>query len=304
MSNHLIHIGYPKAGSTFLQRWFSLHSQLRFADGGILGFRNVRQIAEEGGRPAGDLRYRVTSCENLSTALFPESEWGSHLATGSLESMGEAKRRAEKKICADLAELFPDATILLVTRGFRSFLLSAYSQHVREGGTSDIASAAASLRATPTVSHVACNYDELINSYSGAFDERIIVVPYEMLRDDAVAFVKLLESKLGLKHCPPPTERINPSLSPVELSWYPRMARAIQRLPLGTSTRGMLGQRFTRAINSGRLTPLVAALQKIRPLPLVTTDSYDTALIEKFRGCADSLRLNPLFAPYAADYLF
>ena len=304
MTNHLLHIGYPKAGSTFLQRWFALHPQLGFADGGILGLRNVHQIAQEGALPPPARLWRVTSCENLSTAVFPNHVWQEHLASGSLESIGELKRLAENRVRHTLAELFPDATILIVTRGFRSFLLSAYSQFVREGGTADVATATRALRDTPTAANVSCNYDELIRSYAEAFAGRVIVMPYELLREDPVVFVRTLESTLGLQHCPPPEGRLNPSLSAEELRWYPRMGRAMWRLPIGRRLRGTLHARYVRVINSGKLTGLVAGLQRLRPKAPVTADSFGDELVEKFRGCVDSLRHNPLFTPYAAEYLF
>jgi hypothetical protein len=48
MSRHLVHIGYPKAGSTYLQRWFASHPQLAYREGGIAGFPNVYALARDG----------------------------------------------------------------------------------------------------------------------------------------------------------------------------------------------------------------------------------------------------------------
>jgi|GEM_PF-5080405 len=44
MRGHLIHIGFPKSGSTFLQEWFRQHPQLFYAPGGLGGFYNVYEI--------------------------------------------------------------------------------------------------------------------------------------------------------------------------------------------------------------------------------------------------------------------
>lgn len=304
MPNHLIHIGYPKAGSTYLQRWFAVNPQLCYAEGGILGFDSVFQIARQAVQPCGDWLYRVTSCEDLSSPPLATSVMGDHIQAGNLEQIGELKSQERKRVCASLAELFPDATILLVTRGFRSFLLSGYSQYLREGGHADFETSMRALKNTPMATDICCNYDELIGWYSEAFAGRIIVLPYELLRDKPLAYIQALEAALGLQHCPPLQERVNPSLSPVELSWYPRMAQGIQRLPIGWRLREALNKRFIRALNAGKLTGLVTRLQKTHPLPPVTADRISDEIVNKFKGCAGSLRENPMFAPYAADYLF
>jgi hypothetical protein len=38
VSRHLIHIGYAKAGSKFLQRWFEAHPDLAYRTAGLGGF--------------------------------------------------------------------------------------------------------------------------------------------------------------------------------------------------------------------------------------------------------------------------
>ena len=44
MTGHLIHIGYAKAGSSFLRSWFAQHPQLAYAEGGIAGFPDVHAL--------------------------------------------------------------------------------------------------------------------------------------------------------------------------------------------------------------------------------------------------------------------
>ena len=65
MARHLIHVGYPKTGSTFLQAWFERHPELRYSPGGLGGFHSVYEIARLSSR--GAYKYYVTSCEELST---------------------------------------------------------------------------------------------------------------------------------------------------------------------------------------------------------------------------------------------
>ena len=42
----LLHIGYSKAGSSFLQKWFKEHPQLRYAPRGLAGFDTVCGIID------------------------------------------------------------------------------------------------------------------------------------------------------------------------------------------------------------------------------------------------------------------
>jgi hypothetical protein len=63
-AKHLIHIGYPKAGSTFLQAWFEQHPELCYAPGGLGGFYNIYEICRPSGRAC---KYFVTSFEGIAT---------------------------------------------------------------------------------------------------------------------------------------------------------------------------------------------------------------------------------------------
>ncbi|HFC11873.1 MAG TPA: hypothetical protein ENJ56_03440, partial [Anaerolineae bacterium] len=58
----LIHIGYPKAGSTYLQNWFEQHPAFQFSHGGILGFDDIWQLVRVGlATPASLQKWFVTS---------------------------------------------------------------------------------------------------------------------------------------------------------------------------------------------------------------------------------------------------
>ena len=48
MTEHLIHIGYPKAGSTLLRQWFEAHPQILYASGGLAGFDSVIDLMRAG----------------------------------------------------------------------------------------------------------------------------------------------------------------------------------------------------------------------------------------------------------------
>lgn len=299
MTRHLIHVGYPKAGSTYLQRWFEIHPQLAYAEGGIAGFRDVYAIARAGAVPARDIRYRVTSSEALSA---PRPDAGRILVDYSLLQDVDAVT-AQRRVCATLGELFPNAMILLVTRGFRSMIVSSYSQYLRSGGDADLDDLIEIARRGPgsagyelLLDLARWNYDELIAAYSGTFGaENVIVMPYEVLRDDAPRFTRLLAERLGIEAVEGPRDRVNESLTAVEMRWYPRLTRFMQKVP---SRR--IFRRYARAAFHGRLRRPIALLNWLRPAPPVPSIPEDVLAL--FRGRAESLRANPLYAAYAAEY--
>ena len=290
MTHHLLHVGFPKAGSTFLQRWFDEHPQLAHQYGAIAGFRDMHAIAREGTMRR-EVLYRVTSNEELCA---PRADAGS--ATIDYEQPRELSLAAsQERVCASLHALFPNATVLIVTRGFRSMILSSLSQYARSGGDVDLAE----LMRTNRHAEDPWNYDHVIAMYRRAFgDAQVIVMPYELLRDDAAAFIRTLAARLGIEPHLASTERVNESLSPIEMYWYPRITRFMRRLP---SRR--LFEHYIRAALRNELRGPIALLNRVKPGLPVTAQSIPDEVVNGFRGRAESLRGNPLYAPYASDYL-
>jgi hypothetical protein len=292
---HLIHIGYPKTGSTLLQQWFEQHPQIGYRPGGIAGFKGVSDLVSDRESLRADIRVRVTSDESL---VIGNSRAGKAL-TDPAEA-GDLDDAGRDEICRTLAALFPTATVLIVTRGMREMLLSSYSQHVRIGGSEPFVPAAAARWAAR-----AYDYARWIERYRAAFGSRLVVLPYELLRDDPRRFAGELEARLGLDHVPLPEQRINPSLSPVELVWYPRLSRAIRRLPIGHRLRKALFSRFVASIGTPPLGTLVRLLQRARPATPLTIDALpEEVAVDCFAGTADLLRGEPAFQAYSAEYLF
>jgi hypothetical protein len=285
---HLIHIGYAKAGTHFVQRWFASHPQIQYDQTGIAGARTaedlVRQIAAD---RAGKL-WRVTSSERIAA---PE-----RLETTS-------RSAAQRLACQGLAELFPDASILLLTRGFRSLLISGYSQSVRSGRSEDFFAFRKASRAEKAEAADMWHYDHLIGIYRAAFSGRVIILPYELLRDDPAAFVGELERRLGLDPAPMPLDRVYPALSGVELRWYPRITRALTRLPLGGSLKGRILSHYVKSVDRNAWRLLISGLQRFFPAEPVSDSLIPDEAVEFFRGRAGVLREEPLYAHYASDYL-
>jgi hypothetical protein len=198
-----------------------------------------------------------------------------------------------------LAELFPAAHILIVTRGFRSMIMSSYSQYVRSGGSLSLEELVGNAqRENPW------DYDWLSDLYRKRFGpEKVLVLPWELLRDDPAAFVGHIERRFDLSHIPPSPQRVNASLSPIELRWYPTLAAAVRKAPVGLRLRGRLAGQLARMSHRNSLAAAVRLLQRLAPQEPVAIDALPPATVEAFRGKARGLAADPLYAPYLADYL-
>jgi Sulfotransferase family len=299
MTGHLIHIGYAKAGSTFLRSWFAQHPQLAYATGAIAGFSDVYSMVRASASPAPHVLYRVTSAEAFAT---PFASFG-HAVPDYNEIKLTPMPKAQTQACKLLAALFPGAYILIVTRGFRSMIMSSYSQFVRTGGAESLAWFCGITGRADPGSLTPWNYDFLIGLYREAFgDANVLVLPYELLLDDAEAFLGEIAKRLGLADTGVLPGRLNPSLSPVELAWYPRLARRLRSLPLGAWGRRKAWQFYVHAALANQLRLPITLLQRLRPMAPIDT-ALTPEVMEGYRGFATVLRHEPLYRRYAREYL-
>ena len=288
MTGHLLHVGFGKAGSTYLRRWFEGHPQLTYGEGLIAGYRDVYEIAREAAAPPARILFRVTSSESFTAPHRDSGRRVYRLEDPLHPAVGQ------EQACSMLASLFPNAHVLIVTRGFRSMILSSYSQYVRSGADVSFEE----FLDSPMLEH-AWDYDRVLTLYQRAFgEEKVVAIPYELLRDDADRFVRTIEDRLGLAHHPAPPDRLNAALAPTELRWYPRLTRLVRALPIGPRLR----RRVLHAIFAKRFGLAIAVLQRLQPAAPVTADSIPEALLALCRGKALKLRDNPLYRAYARDY--
>jgi hypothetical protein len=304
MARHLIHIGYPKAGSTFLQAWFEKHPELCYKPGGLGGFHNVYEIARPSDR---SYKYYVTSFEGLSTPH--ESAGGVRLDFGGAAPVREDHvKENQAGVCAVLKSLYPESRVLIVTRGFKGMIISAYSQSVRMGGRLHPGDMCRELgERLQDDAHHYYDYDYMIRLYSEAFGEaNLIVMPYELLRDDTDRFLAVLEERLGVGHAEIKLGRLNPSLSPEELYWYPLISRAVSKVAsrLGSAPFKRIYGWYVGKTLGNRLRPLIKLLQRLRPGKKITEADFPVECLVFCEGKATSLRDDHLYAPYAAEYLW
>jgi hypothetical protein len=255
----LIHIGYHKTGTSFLQKYLFNAETIGFCspyDGHFIKDQLVLphpfvfnpQKARQTLLP--DLR--IPMQHNLVPVLSHER------FVGALNSSG----RDSIPLAQRLAVCFPEARILMVIREQSSMLFSSYNQYVRSGGTHTLRRYLKALGIDKNYGDVGefdlirFNYDYLIQIYYDLFGrEKVLVLPYELFRDQPQEFVTQIVQFCGLLVRAeliagmPYTQVVNPALSPISI----RLKRCLN---YGTTT--------PNAMNGGGLFPSKRNNDKIK----------------------------------------
>jgi hypothetical protein len=300
MDNCLIHIGLPKTGSTFLKTWFDAHPQLLHVSGGIAGFTGTRDLIRFAVYPPDrHPMYFVTSSELFSSAWIGPETYLSRHAMFQFEEQG--LRQNQARVCTLLHDLFPNARILLVTRGFRNSLRSGYSEYIKNGGSLDFHNF---LLEFELQIRIWLDLNTLVNLYETIFGSaRVLVLPHELLQKNPQKFFAVLEESLGLDHFEFQLSPRNRSLLRDEFLLYPRISRILQSISLqwkgGVKLYGFYVRHFLRAGRLKYLLPVIQVLRSSAPEMECPAD-----YLERFRDKATILRNHPLYQEYADDYLW
>ena len=191
MTDVLIHIGYHKSGSSWLQQHlFSRESAgfgwlgktagspvRRFVDDDPLDFDAAALRAELGSlldRQRGRGLLPVVSMERLS----------GHPFSGGYDC---------KEIADRLAAVLPEGSVLVVVREQRSMIASTYKQYVRAGGAGTVEQflepPRSKSRRVPWFDPRYFEYDRLLRHYVSLFGaDRVLCLPFEQLASDGPAF--------------------------------------------------------------------------------------------------------------------
>ena len=178
---NLVHIGYAKAGSSFLQNWFQQNPDFVYVENAIVGFTNINnlfsyiyendlmQIKEK----------RKKDCLQKQTFFVSSHEeiafWQGPPQTKviGIELRPYPIKAHQKQVAQYFKQLLSTPKILVITRGFESMILSAYSQYVKVGGR-------LTLKGFTTQYEKLMldfwDYDYIINLYSELFGKENIIV--------------------------------------------------------------------------------------------------------------------------------
>jgi hypothetical protein len=225
----LIHIGYHKTGSSWLQTIFFGMSRDYARPGKTTGLQPgsfvspwsrsdiVRVLVGEDPLsfdPDAARRFFASAIESATRAsLLPVV---SHERLSGLPNLGG---HDSKEIADRLACVFPSGRVLIVIREQASVITSYWKTYVERGGIRPVGKYVTQLMArgagtmSPPARHY--RYHQLIAYYRGLFgDDNVCVLPFELLVKDRDGFVGQIAAFAGTKA---PTEIrasiVNPSLS-------------------------------------------------------------------------------------------
>ena len=296
MSNVLIHIGYPKTGSTYLQDWFFHHPKLLYHPHAIAGFQHSYEMA----------RYAESGSDHSCYVLSNEdlSVWkgeASHL-DGNRPFKSYDVRQYQIKLAELLHRLYPQGKVLIVLRGYRTYFQSMYSQYLSSGGPLCLQDFITKFGHMFPLTH---DYNFLVNQYRRLFGmDQVILMPYELLQDDPRLFLSTIESSIGIEpNFAYKTDKINPSIDPKVLYAYFRVSNfIIKRIGwLPYEVRKPLYETYIGFIISKRPHPWLTYLGKLlnREIDLTGIDE----LIKPLKGKAKVVKDEELFQPYLVEYL-
>lgn len=295
MTRLLLHIGFPKAGSTYLQKWFSEHPAFYYKSKAIAGFYNAHDIARYAYNDGEIHECFVVSSEDLSI-------WKGDIDIVGFEGKPYDTVAYHKKLSLTLSRIFPNAKMLIVTRGYDSMFKSLYSQYIKGGG---ILTFSELQKKFGSYFPAIYDYSFVISLYRDVMgSENVIVLPYELLRDDPSKFTSLIEQCVGInKHFEFSTEKVNPAVSGQLLTAYRKLSKFLYQIirPFPYEIKKTLFLYHVKQYITKDNLSLINLISKLctEEKPIQVEDW----LLESMKGKADLLKHEKLFQPYLQEYL-
>lgn len=291
----LIHIGYPKAGSDYLQTWFAKHPSFFYKTNSVAGFNNLHEMARYAQTHQKLHDWFVVSSEDLAV-------WKGDIDIVGLKFNPYDIRGYQNRICLTLHRTFPVAKVLIVTRGFESMLKSFYSQAMLGGA---VQSFEEWQRESAGILSVFFDYTFVITLYRQTFgNENVIVLPYELLRDNPAGFLAVIEKSLEIQDTIAfTTEKINPSLTyQLQMAYY-RVSKLLYRLvrPFPYPVQKMIYGFYVYQLYLRKPHPFMKLIARL--IRQQGEMKVNPATLQSFSGKAEILRHEKLFEPYRKEYL-
>ena len=183
----LIHIGYPKAASTWLQQViFKDENSGFYAPWGLPSYETLDRFinispfhfSAESVRQAFQPKLDEASKKNLIPVLSEEFLTGHQVSS----------KYWGKEVADRLYSVFPDGRILMFIREQKSIILSSYRQYVRRGGSATLSRFLGTQKNRKPGIGPICRldyfeYDRIIDYYQTLFgSENVLVIPFEQLK--------------------------------------------------------------------------------------------------------------------------
>ena len=299
MPAHVFHVGYPKAASTYLQRWFEAHPAVRYRPFGIAGHHGTWGFLADVPLQAEPPPCAVTSDERF---VFPVTHDAIGLnADGRVWASGAWVAEQQARVCAGLHALRPESRVLIVTRGFAGIIRSTYTQYLRLGGRERFGDFLALTE--PFWPHY-LDYSRVVGLYEAAFGrENVTALPYELLEDDAPAFRTAVAEVLGVEAGAYDPGRPNASFDA-------RRAEGVRRTSVAVAAvAGLLPSRARRRAFGAYQLGWAYRERGVALARLVGrrgaedgAEAQLTQQAEALSGCAAGLEHRPFYPAYWAAY--
>ena len=191
---YLIHIGYHKTGTTWLQRHYFSRREAGFAllrePGHLIYEQPLFHYDPPAARRAVDELFAADVKAGLKPVISCEQLSG-NAASGGWHAKEYAWR---------LASGFPDARLLMVVREQRTMIRSSYLHYLRRGGGMSLRDfmVAPQDPRVPQADLYYFRYDGLLRHYLELFPrEQVLCLPYELFRDRPAEFIAALDAFTG-----------------------------------------------------------------------------------------------------------
>lgn len=203
--NVIIHVGFHKTGTTFLQEYFKNNPAVWYDQTFFESYRKTGKITKE----------QCVSEQQLKQNTIVLSEEQITVWSGALNPIGArfhdyGIEAHQKETAKKLFEFYPEAKILITIRGFDTLLPSLYSQYVLNGGVQFLGNFLKTQEKSKLTTLF--NYDFVYSVYSNLFGKgNVCVLPYELLKENPKTFVKTLERELSIPYYEFSTSAVNRS---------------------------------------------------------------------------------------------
>lgn len=201
---HLLHIGYPKAGSTWLKEnvyhpdsgatllagrqddiripWsVEVHDRIFREDPLDWNPEEVQRLLRDG----------EEQMEGTQRGI-----WASEEMVGKWPWAGRDRQRNARRIRA----VFDDPEILIVIRSQPDAIPSYYSQYLKMGGTASLETFLEGHYHHAEFRLDYLNYEKVVSMYQDLFGEEAVhVVPFELIKEDPEDFARAVAEALGLE---------------------------------------------------------------------------------------------------------
>lgn len=291
IKKYLLHVGYPKAGSTLLGDWFDKHPSIGFSDFTIGGIKDTNALIQLSKIDASaqpdvavvrDMRFSIPRIEEID-----------------LQDISKIKKD-QQRICETLYSFFPNSKVLIVTRGYKSLISANYSQYIKEGGTYNVSE----IQKFTFLLKELFDYSYLVEQYIQKFgSDNVLVLPFELLKDDSLLFFDCIEKHLDIPHHEFKPLVLNPSLTLAEAKRLRQKSLFVERF---TNRFGAVGERLKRRyIESRRKKAFDWDSTEIENFQVKVNNplvELDEIMLSQFYMNSGSLKNYPVFKAYYTHY--